>query len=168
MFDLEARVSFLALIFGCEILSFRGEAMRSFMATSNYSQYLQRYLLVGCLMFMGCRESDSRGLTKSPVLGTVSYGKPFPQGEVIFKHPSGEITVAKFEANGQYKAHVPEGVNKVMVRSQTSSFAEQGRPGGQQEVFTDHIPKRYRDFATSKMEYTVQDGENTFDIKLID
>jgi hypothetical protein len=138
------------------------------MATSNYSSYLQRCLLVGLLMLMGCRESDPRGLTKSPVLGTVSYGKPFPKGEVIFKHPSGEITVAKFEADGKYKTDVPEGVNKVIVRSQTSSFAEQGRPGGQQEIFTDHVPTRYRDFATSKMEYTVQEGENMFDIKLID
>ena len=124
-----------------------------------------QFLLLCTVAILGCG-SSGRNLPTAPVSGTVTYTKPFPKGEVIFKHTSGEITVAKFQADGKYQATVPQGTTLVMVRSQTSSFAEGGRPGGQQEIFTDHIPRRYGDFSTSKLEYTVKAGDNVFDIAL--
>lgn len=131
-----------------------------------WSHMWQIPLLLCCSMAcLGCG-SSGRNLPTAPVTGTVTYSKPFPKGEVIFKHPSGELTVAKFQADGKYQATVPLGANLIMVRSQTSSFAEGGRPGGQQEIFTDHIPRRYGDFSTSKLEYTVKESDNLFDIAL--
>ncbi|WP_157605148.1 hypothetical protein [Schlesneria paludicola] len=121
-----------------------------------------------CDAVVGCGGAKTRDLPKAPVVGTVSYSKPFPHGEVIFKHHSGEITVAKFSADGAYRSQVPQGRNTVIVRAQTSSRDANRKPGPEMEVFTNHIPARYGDFGTSKLEYTVESGTNKFDIALVD
>lgn len=100
------------------------------------------------------------------MIGKVTYSNDFPGGEVIFKHSSGEITVAKFAADGEFHAQVPTGANSVIVRSQTSSVGANARPGAQMEVFTNHVPTRYGDFTTSKLELQVEPGDNRFDITL--
>lgn len=123
--------------------------------------------IVAMVSLCGCG-GDKATLPKAPVSGTVTYTKPFPQGEVIFKHAAGEITVAKFQADGKYSAQVPQGKNTVMVRSQTSSVTANARPGAQMEIFTNHIPARYGDFTTSKLELDVVDGTNKLDIALTD
>jgi len=115
----------------------------------------------------GCGGSDARNLAKAPVAGKISYPDKFPGGEVIFMHDSGEMTVIKFGADGAYTGEVPTGHNKVAVMSKTSSFesspADKGRT---MEMFTYNIPQKYADFATSKLEYDVKDGANSFDIPL--
>lgn len=123
---------------------------------------------LACNAMLGCGGAKTRNLPKAPVSGTVKYVKPFPHGEVIFKHQSGEITVAKFSADGAYKSQVPQGRNTVIVRAQTSSRIANRKPGPEMEVFTNHVPVRYGDFGTSKLEYTVESGSNTFDIALVD
>lgn len=129
--------------------------------------------LVACVFLNGLSGCGSRGrdLPKAPVSGTVTYAKPFPHGEVIFMHTSGELAVAKFGADGLYQAQVAKGPNRVCVRAQTSSHdetdAKGARPVGM-ELYTNHIPIRYGDFNTSKLEVNVESGENTFDIELKD
>lgn len=124
------------------------------------------------LCLAGCSKSAERNLPKAPVSGTVTYSKPLPQGEVVFQHSSGELVVAKFGPDGKYKQDVPIGPNKVMVRSQTSSTQEnQQRAGMQMEIFTNHAPLKYANFGTSNLEYTVKEGkegDNTFDVKMVD
>jgi hypothetical protein len=127
-------------------------------------------IVLACLaavVVSGCGGEASRNLPKAPVTGTVSYTKPFPQGEITFQHPSGEMAVAKFGEDGKYQVDVPVGPNKVMVRSQTSNLEQGKRPGGV-ELFTNHLPAKYSSFTTSKLEYTVKDGQNEFNVPLAD
>ena len=123
--------------------------------------------LLSLLAFAGCGGYDERKLPKAPVTGKVTYADKFPGGEVVFMHDSGEMTVLKFGADGAYSGDVPTGHNKIAVMSKTSSFesspADKGRT---MEMFTYNIPQKYADFATSKLEYDVKDGGNTFDIPL--
>ena len=118
----------------------------------------------------GCG-SRGRDLPKAPVSGTVSYSKSFPHGEVIFMHSSGELAVARFDEDGTYQVEVAQGPNRVSVRAQTSSHDESEEKGARpvgMELYTNHIPMRYGDFNTSKLEINVEPGENTFDIPLKD
>jgi hypothetical protein len=126
-------------------------------------------LVLVALCVAGCSKSAERNLPKAPVNGTVTYTKALPQGEVIFQHASGETTVAKFGSDGKYKQDVPVGANKVMVRSQTSSTQDtNARPGMQMEIYTNHAPLKYGNFGTSKLEYTVKEGDNTFNVEMKD
>lgn len=118
---------------------------------------------------LGCGGSDARNLPTSPVSGTVTYKTSLPEGQIVFQHPTGETTATKFGADGKYKLDVPQGKNLVMVTSLQSSLSDQKEGGPRaMETYTSRIPERYASFMTSKLEYEVKDGPNSYDVKLTD
>lgn len=126
-------------------------------------------LVVSTFLFVGCSGDAGRGLPKSPVSGIVKYKQELPEGQITFQHATGEMTTVKFGADGKYTQVIPRGPNKVIVVSASSSLTDT-KPGKvrSMEVFTSRIPTKYNNFATSGLEYVVTDGENTFDINLVD
>ena len=121
------------------------------------------------LALFGCGGSDARNLPTAPVSGTVTYKSALPEGQIVFQHPTGEMAATKFGADGKFQLDVPQGKNLVMVTSLESSVTEQKEGGPRaMEVYTSRIPERYASFTTSKLEYDVKEGENSFDVKLTD
>lgn len=121
------------------------------------------------VFFAGCGP-QGRGLPTAKVTGTVTYAeKSIPQGKIIFRHTSGEMTAVPFEADGQYELDVTVGKNHILVQSMSSS-RDNGDPESfkTMEKFTRHIPDRYFEFDTSGLELDVPADGTTFDVVLQD
>lgn len=125
------------------------------------------FIIAALLLTAGCTGSTARNLPMSPVSGKVSFKNALPHGQVVFLHPSGESAAVTFGPDGKYETQVAQGKNQVLVTSQTSSVSEvkEGGPKAM-EIYTSHIPERYGNFATSKLEVEIKEGPNTFDINL--
>ena len=102
---------------------------------------------------MGCggRPSAEGSMTEATVRGTVTInGKPATTGEVVFdpsnyERPNAEAYRTPIQEDGSYEITTLVGYNMVQIDSEEAARA---------------------DAAYSTIDYEVQQGENTFDIKL--
>jgi len=124
-------------------------------------------VLLVCGLISGCGPK-TRGLPTAKVTGTVQYKeKPLQKGKIVFQHPSGEMAVGEFGADGKYETMVPIGKNLVMIDAKSSNLEKAGA-GSQKEmeVFTPLVPDRYLNFETSKLELEVPEAGTTFDVNV--
>jgi len=129
-------------------------------------------LVSSCLLvtLVGCGPSD-RGLPKAPVSGVVTYkGEPVTVGSVVFQHPSGELAAGALGPEGKYLTEVAIGDNQVLVQSRDpETFDEVGVPTGHKGMTMPgktRIPEHYSIFSSSKLTFSVKEGENKYDIAL--
>jgi hypothetical protein len=109
----------------------------------------------------------------SAVSGIVKYKAELPEGQIVFQHSSGEAAAAKFGPDGKYEVEVPQGKNRVMVRSMEVTLpqepAEGAAPGPRgMEVHKSRIPEHYANFETSGLGIDVKEGPQTFNVDLAD
>ncbi|WP_373649099.1 hypothetical protein [Schlesneria sp. DSM 10557] len=142
-------------------------------------QYNARCLReIGCagivltlLITSGCGGGSKREY--ATIAGTVSIGdEPIPGGRVIFDHVEGPIASANIDEEGNYKARVVVGLQKIAIDyhddpdekevggSVTGIRTEEIVPG------KSLVPKKYTASKTSGLEFEVLSGENIYDIRL--
>lgn len=123
------------------------------------------------LMTAGCGGGVKREF--APISGTVTIGgEPVPGGRVIFDHVEGPIASANIDEEGNYKARVVIGKQKIAIDYHDEP-AEESKGGAVSGVRTEEIipgkslvPKKYSTSKTSGLEYEVLRGENVYDISL--
>jgi len=112
-------------------------------------------------------------LSNATLEGTVTYqGKPVPFALIIVAGNQQSAT-ANADANGKFKVeHVPLGQVQIGVNTDAaqgiamSAMMAAQRGGGTPPPPLVQIPKKYFEPSTSGITTTIQDGANTFDIKI--
>jgi hypothetical protein len=137
-------------------------------------------LVLGGATAIGCSSKHDYGPT-----GTVSGrltmdGKPLPEGtKVMFMEPrEGWLAFGATDADGRFavkswnNGNMPVGTYKVMIQpaevEDTESLSADDlldrKKGNTKTPLS--FPKRYRAITTSKLEYKIDEGANTFDIDI--
>lgn len=123
------------------------------------------------LIMFGCGGGVKREF--APISGTVTIGgEPIPGGRVIFDHVEGPIASANIDEEGNYKARVVVGKQKISIDYHDDP-AEKDVGGSKTGIRTAEIipgksliPQKYANSKTSGLEYEVLPGENVYDISL--
>lgn len=128
-------------------------------------------MLLGLLVLgtaFSCSDSVSRKLPKAKVSGIVSFeDEPLTSGIVVFQHASGEVMTAEIDSSGAYSANVAQGLNLVLIQS-TEPGQPNPDPNGMPKTLPgeSHIPDKYGNFTSSGLSFTVESGDNSYDVIL--
>jgi hypothetical protein len=129
-------------------------------------------LVVGifCLMALsGC----SRSNFESSVSGTVTLdGQPIGPGFLVFAPAAGDTNPANgaIQTDGSYELKTANdaGLNAGKYKVSVTILDQPDVPPGERSyvVAKSRIPEKYSDMTTSSLEFDVQSGSNTIDIRL--
>lgn len=131
------------------------------------------------ILVLGCAERADLE-PAGTVSGRVTFQqKPLPTGCTLMFVSDHTTAVGSVEPNGQYQLksgdsnRIPVGKYRVAVNPPAPANAplEGEETAGDDttwlgEDYGDLIPRKYRNVGTSGLAFEVQEGENTFDIKL--
>lgn len=131
------------------------------------------FLMPAFLMLI-CGGCGAKGPPPVAVSGNVSFeGKPVTQGIVLFMSEQGFGSSAEINSRGnyalrsQYGKGIPAGTYRVIVTPLPEVVSESDVPSPSAKNDTHpEIPKKYRDFATSGLEVSLNDQPTVFDIPL--
>jgi hypothetical protein len=126
-------------------------------------------LVMAGLAVSGCKPAEKLGR----IGGKVTFqGKPVSEGIVLFSCiDKGVNMTAALDKEGRYEiimakgAGLPLGAYKVCV-TPPPEFYPIGQPAPPKPKQYPNIPEKYRNYQTSGLTVTVQDGENPFDIDM--
>lgn len=129
--------------------------------------------LVLLVLVAGCGGNDAPPLSK--ISGKViSSGKPLTHGMVSFASEEGFGASASIDEQGnytlssQYGSGIPVGTYSVTVTPPPREEVDMGdgppSPAARNQY--PEIPMKYRDFSTSGLQFTVEQGRQTFDLNL--
>jgi hypothetical protein len=140
-----------------------------------------------CILLLGTGCPVPKSAAMAEVSGTVTFqGRPLPGGRVTFVSKSGQSFTGggNIDENGNYTLQAPVGDVKVSVdnkmlpgapsghKGRPSNIAKPGlkRPGSEEaqtmKGYYVAIPNKYTSPDTSGLEYKIQKGSNTIEIKL--
>ena len=124
------------------------------------------------LITAGCGGGVKREF--APISGTVTIGsEPVPGGRVVFEHVDGPIASANIDEEGNYKARVVVGKQKISIDYHDDPPDDKDKGGAVTGIRMEEIipgkslvPSKYTSSKTSGLEYEVLSGENVYDITL--
>jgi hypothetical protein len=126
-------------------------------------------LMISAIALSGCKPSEKLGR----IGGKVTFrGKPVSEGIVLFSCiDKGVNMTAALAEDGSYEiimakgAGLPLGAYRVCV-TPPPEFYPIGQPAPPKPKQYPNIPAKYRNYQTSGLTVTVEDGENPFDIEM--
>ena len=126
-------------------------------------------LMISAIALSGCKPSEKLGR----IGGKVTFqGKPVSEGIVLFSCiDKGVNMTAALAKDGSYEiimakgAGLPLGAYRVCV-TPPPEFYPIGQPAPPKPKPYPNIPAKYRNYQTSGLTVTVEDGENPFDIDM--
>lgn len=131
------------------------------------SRYVTAVILTGLLLCASCGKRDT-GPPRFPVTGVLTYqGKPVPDARISFT--SNELNVrlaADTDSDGTFEVRTGTGVG---LPAGEYSLTVRPAPGTDEQNINmrrPDIPRRYWTAKTSDLARTVEQGQNSIDLKL--
>jgi hypothetical protein len=140
-----------------------------------YRHIIFSVLFSFCLATSGCGGSGPSGTVTgkvtvggSPIAAQISFRGETASASAVSDPTTGEFTLSTGETNlvpvGKYQIAVsPHAANTEISEA---DYEKLMTGGGDTTPKASKIPTKYQSFGTSGLEYTVQEGLNTFDITL--
>lgn len=131
-------------------------------------------VLISCFLvpLAGCSQSTEGNHTKTnaTLSGTVtSKGQPVKDAQINFENPAIGAWGTTIDADGKYSLEIAEGDFKVSILPTFDVPMDMSLDSDgtiPEPPKRDDVPEKYRAGATSELETTVSEGDNTFDVKL--
>jgi hypothetical protein len=125
--------------------------------------------MVGMVLLAGCKGK----FPTAPVEGVVTWkGKPLKHGTVVFFHETAPVSGAgTIGPDGRYKLDAPVGNCRVAIQAREQPPADLPKEKQTQAYYLglkSEIPDRYEDHMRNGLHFTVKEGNNTADWKLVE